>query len=117
MLKHDGIGNKGHFWNVPGGEPEGTEDLHEALQREFSEETGLKIAVGQLLCINEFKASPLHAVEYYFEVRKLGGSELLGHDPENVSVLSKLDWLGKEGFSNLEAETKPGFLIKYLKFD
>ncbi|MFT4734489.1 MAG: 8-oxo-dGTP diphosphatase [Algoriphagus sp.] len=117
MLKHDGIGEKGYFWNVPGGEPEGQESLVEALKREFLEETGLKVAVGELLCLNEYIESPLHAVEYYFEVRKEGGHEALGHDPENVTVLSKLDWFTKEEFSNLDNKTKPIFLLNNLDFD
>jgi len=117
MLKHEGIGVKGYFWNVPGGEPEGIEELHEALQREFLEETGLKITIGKLLFIHEFIDSPLHAVEYYFEVRKLSGHEALGYDPENVPVLSKLDWFTKEEFSNLDNETKTIPLLNYLDFD
>ncbi|CAM2009443.1 (deoxy)nucleoside triphosphate pyrophosphohydrolase [Acanthopleuribacter pedis] len=35
-------------WEFPGGKPEGDEDNHAALQREFLEEVGLTIEVGRL---------------------------------------------------------------------
>jgi 8-oxo-dGTP diphosphatase len=116
MLKHDGIGELNFFWNTPGGEPEKGENLHNTLIREFKEETNLDVTLGKLLTINEFIAPPLHAIEYYFEVRSENNSAVLGNDPENVNVLSELKWFTKMEFVELNSLCKPTFLLKYLNF-
>ncbi|WP_341224750.1 NUDIX hydrolase [uncultured Arcticibacterium sp.] len=117
MLKHDGIGKKDYFWNVPGGGIELGESLKMALKREFQEETGLEIKVGKLLYLNQYIMSPLHAIEYYFEVEKIAGNAKLGHDPEEVLVLSQLGWFSRNDFENLDKDCKPKFLLKYLNID
>ncbi|OIN59506.1 NUDIX hydrolase [Arsenicibacter rosenii] len=82
MVRHRGIGPTDTFWCPPGGGPQFGEAAHEALVREFAEETGLKIAVGDLLFVNEFMQPPLHALELFFDVKNLGGSIHQGFDPE-----------------------------------
>ncbi|MFT6842786.1 MAG: 8-oxo-dGTP diphosphatase [Psychroserpens sp.] len=116
LLKHEGIGGLGFFWNTPGGEPEKDENMKAALIREFKEETNLKISVGSFLCMNEFIAPPLHAVEYYFEVRSDHGDAKLGYDPENVTVLTEIKWFSKNQFNSLPAASKPSFLLNYINF-
>lgn len=117
LLKHDGIGKKDYFWNVPGGGMEAGENLKKALKREFQEETGLEIKAGKLLCLNQYIMPPLHAIEYYFEVEKITGNAKLGHDPEEVLVLSQLKWFNHNDFKKLDHDCKPNFLLKYLYFD
>ncbi|AWV97400.1 NUDIX domain-containing protein [Arcticibacterium luteifluviistationis] len=117
MLKHDGIGKKDYFWNVPGGGLEKGENLVKGLEREFLEETGLKIEVKKLLCLNQYIVPPLHAIEYYFLVEKVAGNAKLGHDPEMVSILSELNWFNQNDFMDLDPECKPNFLLKYLNID
>lgn len=117
MLKHEGIGKKGYFWNVPGGGLDFGENLVSGLKREFQEETGVEIEVGNLICFSQYIDPPLHAIEYYFKVEKITGNAALGYDPEAVSVLSELKWFSHAEFTNLENECKPNFLLKYLNFD
>ncbi|MBC7922358.1 MAG: NUDIX domain-containing protein [Ferruginibacter sp.] len=90
LVRHRGIGPRGEFWSPPGGGLQFGESVHQALEREFREETGMDITVGAFLCVSEFLGPPLHAVELFFEVRiRAGFSEenrrglpLTGTDPE-----------------------------------
>lgn len=72
----------GFVWMPPGGGLDFGEPMEDALQREFHEETGIEIEVKALRYIHEFIEPPLHAVEFYYDCRKTGGSLLLGNDPE-----------------------------------
>ncbi|AWW31640.1 NUDIX hydrolase [Echinicola strongylocentroti] len=81
MVKHL-MGNEKHFWNVPGGGMDYQSTAPENLQREFLEETGLAIQVGELLTVTEYIKHPLHAVELFFEVTHLSGQLTKGTDPE-----------------------------------
>lgn len=66
----------------PGGGVELGESIEEALYREISEETGLKIEKKQLLWIHEFIEEPYHAIEFYFRCEVIGGEFRKGFDPE-----------------------------------
>lgn len=82
MVRHRGIGPTNTFWCPPGGGSQFSETAPEALIREFQEETGLAIGVGELLFVNEFLHEPLHALELFFAVNRTGGDVLRGSDPE-----------------------------------
>ncbi|WP_338868286.1 NUDIX hydrolase [Spirosoma sp. SC4-14] len=82
MVRHRGLSETNTFWSPPGGGVRFGETSAQALIREFSEETGLVIDVGELLFVNEFIAPPLHAVELFFRVTITGGKQQLGTDPE-----------------------------------
>ncbi|WP_040006381.1 NUDIX domain-containing protein [Fibrisoma limi] len=82
MVRHRGIGPTDTFWCPPGGGAQFGESAPEALIREFEEETGLAIEVGDLLFVNEFMQPPLHAMELFFTVRATGGLLRQGIDPE-----------------------------------
>ncbi|RYC70365.1 MULTISPECIES: NUDIX domain-containing protein [Spirosoma] len=82
MVRHRGIGPTDTFWCPPGGGAQFGETAPDALTREFIEETGLSISVGELLFVNEFMLPPLHAMELFFDVRATGGSIRQGIDPE-----------------------------------
>lgn len=82
MVRHRGIGLTDTFWCPPGGGSQFSETAPDALIREFQEETGLTIEVGSLLFVNEFLKPPLHALELFFAVKRLGGELHQGIDPE-----------------------------------
>ncbi len=81
LVNHTGLGAL-HFWAPPGGGIQTGESAHEALVREFKEETGLSIEVRDFLFACEFIRLPLHAVELFFQVSITGGNLTTGQDPE-----------------------------------
>ena len=96
LLKHEGIGPSGFIWSPPGGGLEFDENAHSTLAKEFLEETGLTIRVGEFLFVNEYKNDRHHAVELFFRVHKVDGQEELGIDPEvpdHEQILSELRWI------------------------
>lgn len=82
MVRHRGISSTNIFWCPPGGGAQFGEPAPDALIREFMEETGLEVEIGDLLFVNEFMLPPLHALELFFEVRAKGGMLRQGSDPE-----------------------------------
>jgi ADP-ribose pyrophosphatase YjhB (NUDIX family) len=88
LLKHDGLWDDGPFWSPPGGAVEFGEALEEGVRREFEEEAGLEVRVGELAYVLDFVRPPLHAVSFYFRVYAEGGLADLertlrtGTDPE-----------------------------------
>ena len=96
MLSHRGIGQSEVFWCPPGGGIQFGETAHEALIREYKEETGLDIKVHNLLFVNEFVEPPLHAMELFFRVEITGGTQLVGTDPEmsaDTQIIEDLKWI------------------------
>lgn len=82
LVRHKQIGPANSFWSPPGGGVGFGESAPKALVREFAEETGLAIEVGDMLFVNEFIAPPLHAVELFFDVQNVKGVIQPGIDPE-----------------------------------
>ncbi len=82
LIRHSGVGEKGSLWAPPGGGVDFGESLRETLVREYKEETGLNIVVNDFLFVNEYLASPLHAIELFFKVEITGGEMVKGTDPE-----------------------------------
>jgi 8-oxo-dGTP diphosphatase len=80
LINHKGLYDH-DFWAPPGGGLEFGETAQNALKREFLEECGLEISVGEFLFACEFVNPPLHAVELFFEV-STSGNPKLGIDPE-----------------------------------
>ena len=94
LLKHDGLGSDGHLWSPPGGGVEFGQDSRATVQREFKEETGIKVIVGSFLFVNEHIDSRHHAIELFFEVTKIGGNLKLGIDPElKTQILTDIRFL------------------------
>ena len=82
MVRHRGIGPTNTFWCPPGGGAQFGEAAPDALIREFMEETGLDVTIGDMLFVNEFMQPPLHALELFFTVKAVGGVLRQGIDPE-----------------------------------
>ncbi len=82
LVRHKGIAGKYNLWSPPGGGLAYGEKIKDCLVREFREETGLEIAPGRFLFMQEFLNEPLHALELFFAVEVLGGTLKTGTDPE-----------------------------------
>ena len=120
MIGHQPILGENTFWSPPGGGLEFGEMAEDALQREFLEETGLEISVGKLVLMNEFVNLPLHGIELFFVVKRVGGELILGHDPEmemSQQLIQKIEWLSLDKIKSLNLSEKHSFWQKYKSFD
>jgi ADP-ribose pyrophosphatase YjhB (NUDIX family) len=94
MLKHH-MGNGKILWSVPGGGMQFGTDARENLKREYQEETYLKVEVVNYLFVHEYLNPPLHAMEHFFEVKRIDGNVKLGKDPElstTNQILHEISW-------------------------
>lgn len=94
MVKHQ-MGNGRILWSVPGGGMQFGSNAVENLQREFLEETNLEVKVGNYLFVHEYLNPPLHAMEHFFEVKRINGDVKLGKDPElsgDNQILLEISW-------------------------
>ena len=76
----------GPLWNLPGGRQHKGELLTSALQREFAEETALKISVGELLYVSESYDGDTHFTNATFQVESDGEARLPQGDAHVVAV-------------------------------
>jgi len=77
------------LWNLPGGRQHEGELLTDALQREYAEETGLRISVGALLYVSESYDGDTHFTNATFHVESDGEARLPQHDAHVVA----LEWV------------------------
>ena len=108
LVKHRSIGKGGKLWAPPGGGLQFGESAEGCLQREFEEETGLKIKVEQYLFTHEFLQPPLHAIELFFKVSRISGKLSRGFDPEmdpNEQIITAVSFLSFDQIKNLEPES------------
>ena len=77
------------YWLVPGGGVEFGESLSEALRREFVEELGLRVAVGQLVAIIEsISPEPAYAKHVVHLVFEVSAAREVPPTPQDATILS-----------------------------
>ena len=98
----------GHLWSPPGGGVEFGETLQEALKKEFLEETNLEVEIGGYLFTNEYIGPNHHAIEIFFQVRRISGNLKLGMDPElglDMQILKEAKFFSIAELNKLPQET------------
>jgi len=109
LIKHESLGKKGYVWIPPGGGAEFGSNLGQNLVREFKEETGLEVEIGEFLFVHEFLAPPLHALEFFFVTKEQGGTVQLGNDPElsqHDQIISDIRFLSFKEINGIHIENK-----------
>lgn len=104
MVLHTALGKDGSLWAPPGGGMEYGENAHEALKREFMEETHLDIEVERFLFVHEYLDPPLHGIELFFEVKILSGKLKTGTDPEmeaDAQIITQVEFKSFEEIQQL----------------
>ena len=81
LVNHSAI-TQTNFWAPPGGGLNFGESSEDCLKREYLEETGLTVEVGNFLFACELIKHPLHAVELFFKVNPVSTQLIAGKDPE-----------------------------------
>ena len=110
---------EGDFWSFPGGGLQFGETATECLVREFLEETGLKVEVGDFLFACEFISGPLHAIEFFFKVEQIGGNLSIGTDPESGEnqLIRNVDFLTETEVNKIDKAHLHGIFKKTDKID
>jgi 8-oxo-dGTP diphosphatase len=102
-------------WIPPGGGVEFGESIEQALIREFKEETNLSVSVAKRLYINEVITESIHAIEFYYLVKRVSGKLKLGNDPEmneSDQILRDVGFFSKQDLEKMEVA--PEFIKKEL---
>jgi 8-oxo-dGTP diphosphatase len=109
LVNHSGI-RPGDFWAPPGGGIEFGESMENCLKREFIEETGLQIEVGEIAFTCEYVHPPLHAIEIFFRVNVAGGILSTGIDPEmhDNQIIKDVRFLTWTEIDSLNRESRHG---------
>jgi len=101
-------------WTFPGGAVELGESLEEAVRREAFEETGLRVAVGEVATvIDRVERDGAGRVRYHYVIvdyfaRAVGGTL------QPASDVSDARWVGLEELDSLELTEKAGALAREL---
>ena len=103
-------GRQSDLWCLPGGGVEPGRSLPENLIREVAEETGLSVAVGAPILVNEFHDPDrgFHQVEVIFRASVPDGIPITLDDPEGV--VNRFCWATRAELARLRH--KPGLLAR-----
>ena len=104
--------HKAHFWDLPGGHIDPSDDSLEAgVVRELQEEAGLKVSVGDLIYVTKRE---LHkATRYTFVTTKWTGEINLKPNPK-TDILEYDDhkWATIEEIKDLEQSIIPNYILR-----
>lgn len=119
LLGHRHLQNDGLFYSPPGGGVGFGESLEEALKREFLEETGLRVKIGNFLCMYQYLKPPLHAIELFFEITDAEGALRQGTDPEMGAESQIIEHIGYFDRAIVRAESHKfhPVLLNYPDFE
>jgi len=78
QLTPDYMGNPRDYWCTPGGGLDDSESIHNCLDREMIEETGIKPVIGRLLFVQQFiRKDGIEELEFFFHIENADDYELI----------------------------------------
>lgn len=80
------------FWVAPGGGVKGSESLEEAAVREVREETGIEVAIGKLVYIEEFFNPECRHLKFWFSATATGGQLDWSHPEAAAELITRAGW-------------------------
>ncbi|NGP16768.1 NUDIX domain-containing protein [Devosia aurantiaca] len=83
------------FWSGPGGGVEGSEELHQAAEREALEETGISVRAHTLAYIDELIDNTGRAVKFWFVADYLSGEIDTGNNPAKNESIVEAGWFSR----------------------
>lgn len=72
------------YWDIPGGFLEEDEDAHTGARREAREETGLRVAIDELVGVYHDKNGDDYTLNLYYTAHVIGGHEKPGDDADDL---------------------------------
>ncbi len=120
LVGHRLPGHLETFWAPPGGGVHFGETARTTVRREFKEEVGLDVEVGELLLLNEFIEPPLHAIEIFFKIEAFTGSVISGADPEfseGDQIIDQVRFMDLEEIEKLSVKAKHRILVGIRNLD
>jgi len=102
-LTPDQNGNERNYWCTPGGGMDGLESLHQGLNREIIEETGVTPKIGKLLFIQQFSDKrydneEVEQLEFFFHIENADDFEAidLANTSHGVLEIKNVEFIDPE---------------------
>lgn len=104
--------NDRSYWLLPGGGVDWGESIEEAVEREFLEETSLKVKIEEFLFISETLApdKSKHVINLYFKVKRVSGEISLGEE----AILSDLRFFSLEEIEKIKIYPNINDILKKI---
>ncbi len=95
QLTADHHGVERNFWCTPGGGLDENESLHQGLNREMVEETGIVPIIGDLLFIQQFNDGEQEQLEFFFNIENVDDYENinLSNTSHGLIEIKKVDFI------------------------